>query len=238
MRRWTRAASEVAHLDAPGLKDLQRQANRLSRRLTHVLHAAEARLADPLAPPANLSLPTHTDWTWLPTLCTGPIHPVGIAQLENATRLCPDAAIFHDCPCAEITLRQSRASQTSAPFETTLDILGFQGSYLSLALDLPNDALAGLTHRHIFSLTAALTTERDLDIYARLNLRHGPNVDRVTCKLDANAGPQTVDFDLATTEVDDTRMNHVWIDLLFEAPAYNRITLQSAALTRRPRAEV
>ena len=240
LRRWTRAAHAVDHLDASALQDLQRQANRLSRRLSTVLHAAEQRLAATRSTPANLSAPTHTDWAWRPMLWSGPVHPVGAADIASGTRISTDAAIFHDCARNEITLRQTRAPQINAPsqFQTTLDVLGFGGSYLSLAVDLPAEAIHGLTQRHIFTLFADLTAERDIDIYARLNLRFGPNVDHVTCKLDPAANAQCVEFDLATTRIDDTRLNRAWIDLIFEAPAFNKITLHSVALNRRPRAEV
>ena len=242
LRRWTRAARDVDRLDAPALKDLQRQANRLSRRLTYAMAAAEHRLQANTCTmrPANQTHPTHTDWSWRPSLWSAPYHPGGKTQIASATRLGAEAAIFHDCPRDEITLRQNKADtlDAPAPYSATIDVLGFEGSYLSLALDLPRSAIQSLSGRHIFSLSTDVSAERDVDIYARLNLRHGPNVSHVTCRLDQKEGLQTSEFDLANAGIDAQRLNRAWLDLIFEVPAYNNITLKTVSLSRRPRAEV
>ena len=98
--------------------------------------------------------------------------------------------------------------------------------------------LTNLTRHHIIGLTAAIETERPIDIYARLNLRHGPNIAQITRKFEDTSTAQPIDFDLSTTDIDETRLNRAWIDLIFEAPALNRICIQDLSLNRHPRAEV
>jgi len=51
-------------------------------------------------------------------------------------------------------------------------------------------------------------------------------------------GPQSLKFDLAMTSLDETWLKRAWLDLICEAPAMSRITVESAALNRRPRAEL
>ena len=240
MRRWARAANDIDSLDPLALKHLHAQADRLSRRLNKVLRAAEGRLTAPRAETANRALPTHTDWTYQPQIWTESLRPSGLAQVACGTRLCSEAALFHDCSRKEISWRQTRthSATSTARFASTLDILGFDGTYLSLALDLPNPVLTNLTRHHIIGLTAAIETERPIDIYARLNLRHGPNIAQITRKFDDTSTAQPIDFDLSTTDIDETRLNRAWIDLIFEAPALNRICIQDLSLNRHPRAEV
>lgn len=238
-RRWARAESAAETLDPIALKDLHSEANRLSRRLNRVLQVAEARLKAPPRAPANLSRATHTDWEWRPALWTMPIKPSGIVEVATGSRVGPDATIFHDCNRREITLHQSRTEDAvGSNFAATIEVLSFEGSYLSLALDLPSDALNGLSRHHIIRLNVALRCERPLHVYARLNLRHGPNVDRVTAKFADDSSLQTLEFDLASTCFDETRLNRAWLDVIFETPSMNRMTLESVSLNRRHRADI
>ena len=236
-RRWARAESAAQTLDPHALKDLQSEAHRLAKRLNRVLRVAESRLAAPLAPPANRDATTHADWTWQPDLWSAPLHPTGHTDIASGTRLTPQIALFHDCAHREITFRQTRLpNATSNGFATQLDVLNFSGSYLSLAIDVPQEGLDNLTRHHIVALHLTQSFESPLDAYARLNLQHGPNTDRVVAKIEPDA--RSVEFDLAATRLDETRLSRGWIDLIFEAPAMNRITLGEVALNRHLRAEI
>mgnify|MGYP006289767839 CR=1 FL=1 len=50
--------------------------------------------------------------------------------------------------------------------------------------------------------------------------------------------PQTVEFDLAYSRLNERRVERLWLDLIFERPAMNRIVLQDLAMSRRPRADL
>ena len=47
-----------------------------------------------------------------------------------------------------------------------------------------------------------------------------------------------VDFDLAYTRVNEKRIEKLWIDLIFEGPQMNQVTLRDLTVSRRPRAEL
>lgn len=104
-----------------------------------------------------------------------------------------------------------------------LEVFGFSGSFLSISIDLPTEALEGLTSNHILRLETSLVVERPLNVYARLNVGHGPNTDELLQQLRGmDAGlqsQQVVEFDLAYTQMNEKRLEKIWLDLIFEAPA-------------------
>ena len=129
-----------------------------------------------------------------------------------------------------------RDSDISA-YGLRMDVFRFDGSFLSLAIDLPQDAVNGLTRRHIIRLETRVETEKPLEIFGRLNVRHGPNVEQLVREFEASDGELSLEFDMAATHLNESRIERAWIDLIFERPEMNAITLRDVTLSRRPRAE-
>ncbi len=117
-----------------------------------------------------------------------------------------------------------------------MDVFRFDGSFLSLALDLPSEVVEGLRQRHLIQLDAVVEMEKPLEIFARLNIRHGPNVEQVVRELPLAAEEVKVEFDLAYTKMNEKRVEKLWIDLIFEGPEMNQIILRDVIVSRRPRA--
>ncbi len=236
LRRWSRALDGIDQLDPEQAKRLQIEADRLSKRLNRVLNAVERHATPTLQTIANQN-PLHADWTWCPSFWNGPLTPSGVAQVESGARLSSDTALFHDCSLNDITLRQTR-DPSSSRFEARIETLDFSGSYISMAIDLPTGATAGLTASHIISCNAFIEMERTIEVYARLNLGFGPNVESLIVKRDPNSVDEAFEFDLSSATLDESRLDRAWIDLIFDAPAYNQISIKGVTLHRHPRAEV
>ena len=83
-----------------------------------------------------------------------------------------------------------------------------------------------------------IEAERPLTCFARLNLRHGPNVERLVRELALDAPAQSAEFDLAQANIVERRISAAWVEFIFEAPAQNKITLRDVTMSRRPRAEL
>jgi len=240
LARWGRRA---ARADSAPLSELRRQAaeaQALRAALERLLLEAGTRLALPRIGAEAAVLPAGTDWHWRPPFWRGPFPGTGLAAVESQTRLGDGLAVFHDCRDSALTLRQlrNRSEDDLAPFALRLDVLDFDGSFLSLALDLPPESCAGLQKRHLVRLELALETERPLEIFARLNIRHGPNVEQQVHELPARSGRVAVEFDLAYTRLNEKRVEAAWLDLIFDRPAMNQIVLSDLVLARYPRAEV
>ena len=71
-----------------------------------------------------------------------------------------------------------------------------------------------------------------------MNIKHGPNVEQVVRELPLNEGEVKVEFDLAYTKMNEKRVERIWVDLIFEGPEMNQVTLRDVTFSRRPRAEL
>ncbi len=237
LRRWGAAARGAATADLGALRRDRAEARALRHRLDELLEVADGRLARPRAG-AEIPRPPGTDWAWRPRLWRGAFAPKGLVGIESGTRLGEEAALFHDAPAPELALRQVPArGGDPAPFGLRLDAFGFDGSYLGLSVDLPPEACEGLTRRHLVRLDVALDAERPLEAFARLNVRHGPNTEALLRGLPPEGGG-TVEFDLATTKLNERRVERIWLDLILQAPGMNRVTIRDLTLARHPRAEL
>lgn len=240
LRRWRRIADFAGGLDLEGLRHYRSQAWALRRSLDQVIHLAEHRLALPVIGSNAISKPMGTDWAWRPMLWKGPIPVPGISSVPGKAPICDDATVFHDCRSSELTIRQIRNTRETdlAPFGVRMDVFRFDGSFLSLVIDLPEQAVTGLRLTHLIRLDAIVEMEKPLEIFARLNIKHGPNVEQVVRELPLNDGEVKVEFDLAYTKMNEKRVEKIWIDLIFEGPEMNQIILRDVTLSRRPRAEL
>ena len=240
LRRWDRAVRSLDRLDARDLKVLRNQARALGKRIDQVLHAAEGRLALPLANQAAIRRPMHSDWAWRPELWCGPVRGAGLASVETRASVGAEAKIFHDCALSELSIRQIRNTRAEdvAAYGVRLDVFRFDGSFLSLVVDLPRAGIAGLSRRHLIRLDVRTETEKPLEIFGRLNVRHGPNVEQLVREFSGSTGEFSVEFDLSATRMNEARVERAWLDLIFEGPEMNQIILRDVTLSRHPRAEI
>lgn len=240
LSRWARRAERAAHAELSVLRHDRQQARDLRQQLDHLLAVADERLAMPRIGSTSFPRPPGTDWAWRPLAWRGPLARPGIAGIASQTRLGEEITLFHDCRVSEITLRQIRnhGDGDLAPYGLALDVFGFDGSFLSLAVDLPDAACAGLARRHLIRLDTLVEAEKPIEIFARLNVRHGPNVEQVVRELGTMPGSQAVEFDLAYTKLNEKRVEKAWVDLIFEGPQMNRVAVRDLTFARLPRAEL
>ena len=125
-----------------------------------------------------------------------------------------------------------------APYGLRMDVFRFDGSFLSLVVDLPGEAADGLRRTHLMRMSCIVEMEKPLEIFARLNIKHGPNVEQVVRELPLHEKEVMVEFDLAYTKLNEKRVEKLWLDLIFEGPEMNQVTLRDLTFSRRPRAEL
>ena len=238
--RWAALAERAQSLDLEALRGLRGKARALRRQLYRVIHEAEHRLALPVIGSNAIRKPLGTDWAWRPMLWKGPIPSPGFSSVPGRAPVCDGATVFHDCRRSELTVRQIRNTREAdlAPFGFRMDVFRFDGSFLSLVLDLPPEAAQGLKLRHLIRFDVIVEMEKPLEIFARLNIKHGPNVEQIVRELPLGDEEVMVEFDLAYTKVNEKRVERLWVDLIFEGPEMNQIILRDVTLSRRPRAEL
>lgn len=238
LRRWSRLAEAADTTSPEALKAVRTKARALQQRLDRFMHVADGRLALPMVGSAGIQKPLHTDWAWRPEAWSGPIRPKGAVAVTASTKIGAEASIFHDCKWSEITFRQirNRSGDDLAPYGTRIDVFAFDGSYMSFVIELPDDVVDGLTREHIIQMDTRLVSERPLEVFARLNVQHGPNTQQIVRELPGGDRDKTVEFDLAYSQIRERHLSRAWVDLIFERPAFNEIKIEDVTFTRRPRA--
>lgn len=238
VRRWARAARKARETQLSELRGLRSAARLLRSHLDRLIHHADERLALPAIGSTSFPRPHNADWAWRPELWRGSLPSPGMSSVQTKSMLGQEVTLFHDCELSELTLRQLRNQREEdlAPYGVRLDVFKFDGSFLSLVIDLPVQAVQGLTKNHLIGMNTIVEMEKPLEIFARLNVRHGPNTEQIVRELPLNQEDVMVEFDLAYSKLNEKRVERAWIDLIFEGPEMNQVTLRDVTFSRRPRA--
>jgi len=164
----------------------------------------------------------------------------GISAVETRSMLGDEITLFHDCEFSELTLRQLRnlREQDLAPYGLRMDVFRFDGSFLSLVIDLPEDGIEGLKRIHLLRMDVIIELEKPIEVFARLNIKNGPNTEQIVREMDLEQDQVVVEFDLAYSNLNERRVEGAWIDLIFEGPEMNQVTLRDLTFSRRPRAQI
>lgn len=238
--RWTRLADAAPGLESFELRALRAEARGMRRQLDRVMLAADARLAVPALGASLPQMPLGTDWSWRPDLWRGALVEPGAVASGDRTGLGDGVALYHDCPLGEVVVRQVRNTRPEdrAPYGLAVDVFGFKGSFLSLALNLPEAAVQGLKARHLVRAEMVIDSDGPVKAYARLNIKHGPNLAQPVSALPEGARDKLAEFDLAYADLNDKRIERAWVDLILNEAAMTRIVIRDVVFSRRPRAEL
>lgn len=184
--------------------------------------------------------PDQCDWLGRPATWTTQLRPRGVVDAPSPTPLGENVQLFHDASQADLSLRQESAplALSGAPFSLVLELYRFDGSFLSLVWDLPQSALDHLTLNHVYSVHLRMACEQPVEIYARLNVQHGPNTEQIVRQLDVDGDHGIAEFDLAYSKINEKRVEKAWLDLIMEGPDMNRIALWDMVVLRAPRADI
>lgn len=239
-RRWARAARKSPVTELGRLRAERQRARALQATLAEHLFTADNRLALPRIGSNAFPKPPGTDWSWRPRLWRGPLAQKGMSAVESKTVIGDEVTLFHDCRISELTLRQLRNTREAdlAPYGLRMDVFRFDGSFLSLVVELPDDAVDGLKRKHLIRLDPIIELEKPLEIFARLNVQHGPNTEQIVRELPMDKDSKMIEFDLAYTNLNEKRVDKIWLDLIFEGPEMNQVTIRDLTLSRYPRAEL
>lgn len=184
--------------------------------------------------------PLGTDWSWRPDLWRGPLARAGRCPVPRKAGIDAAVRMFHDCDLAQVAIRQirNRKDNDLAPYSLKIEVFEFTGSFLSLSVELPPDAVQGLTRQHLMRVGSIIETEDATTGFARLNIQHGPNTEQVLRQLNLGEPQVSIDFDLAHLDLNERRMDKVWLDLIFDAPAMNQLVLRDLTLCRHHRVDL
>lgn len=235
LTRWQHVSANVKQTALPEMRSHVTSARQMRQALDGVLAVGEDRLALPRIGSDVFHVPAGADWSWRPDVLRQPLAALGDARLPKRFELRQGVTVFHDCPMAEIGIRQVRNTRDDdlAPFGLRLDVFHFGGGFLSVACDLPSSVVDGLDAGHIVGAQVSLAMERPVSVHARLNIQYGPNTEQMQAAVEDGV----VEFDLAYADLIGTP-EKLWLDLIFEKPVMNQIRVNDLTIHRRPRAEL
>jgi hypothetical protein len=238
--RWARNARMARSADLMSLRRQRMRARQLKAHLDQLIHVADERLSLPLEGSTSFPKPHNADWAWRPELWRGPLPTPGLSAVKTRSMLGNEVTLFHDCEFSELTLRQLRNQRAEdlAPYGLRMDVFQFDGSFLSLVIDMPEDGVEGLKRTHLIRMDVIVELEKPIEIFARLNIKNGPNTEQIVRELDLSTDQTVVEFDLAYSNLNERRVEGAWIDLIFEGPEMNQVTLRDLTFSRRPRAQI
>ena len=239
LRRWRHASRDASEMELETLRTERAEARRLRHHLNEFICKADDRLARPVIGSNAFSKPHGTDWAWRPEIWRHRLRVLCVASVLSRTRLGQELTLFHDCERSELTLRQLRNTREIdlSPFGLRMDVFSFDGSFLSLVLDLPESAVTGLKKSHLIRMDTIIEMEKPLEVFVRLNVRHGPNTEQLVRELPLHEEDRMVEFDLAYTRLNEKRIERAWVDIIFENPQMSQVILRDLTFGRRPRAE-
>lgn len=237
LRHWRGLADQAATASLRDLRRMKAQASQIRGEIDRLVHSAEARLA---GIHSAIPRPDLAEWVWRPDVWSAPVRPSAQAPAESGSAIGADAKLFHDSAAREIVLRQVRnpREDDGAPWALRFDVYRFEGSYLSLAIELPPSAVREFRPDHVLQLDTSIEAERPVEIFARLNIRHGPNTEQIVRELPFGEARVATEFDLAHSRLNQSRLERAWIDLILGRPEMNQLTLRDLTLSRRPRANL
>ena len=238
LARWKKAAAGVDETDLAALDVQARMAHQILRDVRKFKIAADGRLALPRSGVQMLPKPAGTDWAWRPAIWQSHFPDAGRAPALPKDSLTNEVVVFHDCRTAQVAIRQTMNTREIdlCPYGLTSEVFHFDGSYLSLVIEVPPASCDNLRKDHLIRLAAMITRERPTRIDARLNVKHGANTEQILLTLPDDSEDTSVEFDLAYSQLNESRAERMWVDLMIADPAMNKITIHDLNLCRYPRA--
>lgn len=240
LRRWTRAVEAPGGVDARDLSALHLQMRATRDRIDTLAVRAETELLLRAQGSDGIDRPDQCDWAERPLPWRQKLRPRGHVRPGSPHHVGGGVTLFHDAAETEISLRQDPApAELRGPtFGLVFEVYRFNGSFLSLVQDLPAAALQGLSLDHYFRVHLRMAREHPIEVYARLNVQHGPNHEQMVRQIDFRDDIGRAEFDLAYSKINEKRIEKAWLDLILEGPEMNRLAIWDMVLLRAPRADI
>ena len=240
LRRWGRALDAPGMVPARDLSAMHVQMRVARDRIDTLAARAVTELHMRAQGSDAIERPDQCDWSERSGPWRQKLKPRGHVRPASPHDLGAGVTLFHDATEAELTVRQdpSPPGVRGASFALVFEVYRFDGSFLSLVQDLPAAALEGLTLNHYIAVHLRMTREHPIEVYARLNVQHGPNHEQIVRQIDFRDEIGRAEFDLAYSRINEKRLEKAWLDLILEGPEMNRLAIWDMVVLRAPRADI
>jgi hypothetical protein len=236
---WRRRLQRAAREKTAKLRQQRREALTLQTQLADVLERINDELHHRLGDSKTYWHGSTMLWSWRPELWTMRCPSRSGPVMQSGARLTSNTKVFFDGGDRAVIFKQLRndISQGFAPYGVALELFQFDGSFLSLAIDLPDSLCGTFAKDKLIDLSGAIFAERATGFTVRLNIKHGPNTEQLIQAHDINWSNIGVEFDIEHLKINVNRVEKIWFDLVFETPNFNRISHTDLVFSKRPRGE-
>ena len=160
---------------------LRSRAADLRRSLDTVIMHADRRTDQLSQGKTQMKMPDDADWGWRPDVFATRLGQMSSVVKSARHDVGTSIVVHHNDTDPELIVRQFKNMGVDdlAPYGLSVETYEFKGSFLSLAIELPNEAATGLTKNHIFEVEGKLSLDHPMPVFMRLNVKHGSNVEGV-----------------------------------------------------------
>jgi hypothetical protein len=182
----------------------------------------------------TLDAPPQADWAWRPGLWREPLSPAERLARKRRSVLKVGAVLHHDAAAGSLRLIQRAGDgATGAPFALSLEPVGLQAGFVSLALDLPDAACRGMA-THQMLVATARGDLAGIAAWLRINLVRAATTDSRTVALHPAGDVYRGAIDLYGMPQEVMPPDRIWVDLIIDPPPH-RIAIADLQLARVPR---
>ena len=184
--------------------------------------------------PVTFNVPPKTQWAFTPELQSRSIEGGMAGAILTGTGIGESITLHHSGEGQVFSIQPMDDYAAGLEF----DFPDFEGDFFSLAIALPDEGITTLGPQDLLRLSLHTATNAPFDAYARLNLCHGPNTEKITRMVRIGEGNSFVEFDIFYTEFESGRATSVWIDLIINDPRGKCVSLDEVVVLRRARASL
>ena len=185
---WRRRLQRAAREKTAKLRQQRREALTLQTQLADVLERINDELHHRLGDSKTYRHGSNMLWSWRPELWTVPCPSRSGPVVQSGARLTSNTKVFFDGGDCAVIFKQLRndISQGFAPYGVALELFQFDGSFLSLAIDLSDSLCGTFAKDELIGLSGEIFAERATGFTVRLNIKHGPNTEQLIQAHDLN----------------------------------------------------
>ncbi|MEM7668857.1 MAG: DUF6478 family protein, partial [Pseudomonadota bacterium] len=151
----------------------------------------------------------------------------------SGTRLCDELSVFHDADTPALRIDRI-APAGDAPF-LRLTCYRFEGTFLSLALAIPESLSTRMRAGHELILDVTANSSRPVALDTRLNISIAGEMEELFSHRILTKGTRRIRYDLQHFDLRDETVGNAWCDLIFKHPAMIEIDLIDVVLALKQR---
>lgn len=221
---WERQAKRANDLSAFRQLTLRRRAE-LDRIATKV-EARLTRTGEGEAPAPGAA------WTHRPDIFLLPQNQTIWTNPASGLRPGAGLSVYHDSDGGAFTLAQrpARGAHSAHRFELFFESYEFRGSYLSLAMGLP-DHLSRPKAGEVLVVEIDLAASRRIKTFLRLNMKTSHSSDVLHADGALDEGRARFEFDMSFAAFEPTEKDQLWLDIIFDRPRMMEMSIRDLTLS-------